>query len=1132
MKSIFGRVGLTGSLCLVLLVHRSSAGPDLHAPARTAGPTTPARVDWDTWQAKSPTPLSAAEKELERNCVLLRSGPYRPSDGLSKDLADRAAKARPAAQACPVIVYVLFAIPLQQECSEALEAAQASLLSYCPPNACIVKLPAERLPVLSARPLVKAVFELPPEQKIEAGFRRRMSAVALDDRASATVYLYEDDADGTVAAWLEASGFEILARHPSIRAFRGRCSPSVLSVLAADKRVSFVEETPPMECGLSTSVRRCNAASVRDIPPIPWGTNITVGIIDSGFRCDHDAFKAQSGYPGLKVQGEDVSGDPVNAFRDPCKDPMGHGTAVLSVMASRWKSEDLVGVCPWLGGSAEFNHGVQMYKTAIEGISSSLFNTDVAIQRIMEKGWCRVVNGSFGTKLVYLGNSIQSRLTDTSTWSNQCLYVYCAGNLNGQSTVISNVWEPAACKNALAVGSVSNNCGLGVAWDSLMGPTEDGRFKPEIYAPGDYIEMADAFNPKGSRAGNGTSFATPHVSAIAATLMAHYPELSTRPAAAKAYLIASARRLTNVFEDIRSGLVDSAAAHGMSAQATGQFFYADTTIHQGETNYWNWNVPPGYDVLDAALCWVELPASESASRMVICDYDLKLTYNFPGEGVSSTSRVDNFEFVRRTPWDPLSYPFITIEVSGVTVPPGAEARVGVAIFARKNPTPIIACPNPAQFMIRPYWADDYTVAMRAVEPDTHSSPLYYFEELTGHEGGDSSGWIENDLYQDAGLSSNLTYAYRVRTGETGDETNETAYSDVVWICANPDVTPLVHDVARASETVSNVFSFEVRTNTWTAVGLVSETVDHDLLADDNPDLSGPYEASRMSGLTRDFIVVNGAQAGDALHFAQVTYGASGVYGIESCQGSPTLEVNGDPLADSITSADIVRMYQVELTNNEAYHIVLDATNGTADVSVWLFSRNRYSGGRELGRYDAGADAAGGGGDEDFTYIPADGQGLYGILVVNGNAQNGQYTLRVEMDTDADNDGLPDAWERQYGSPGDFTPLGDWDEDGFTDEQELQAGTCPTNGADYLAMTLHGLLPGGAGLQMEWTSVEGRRYQIRRSADLGDFSFIVVSNLPATPPINSYQNTNEPGSPSFFRIQLEPPAPSGEVSLQF
>lgn len=96
-------------------------------------------------------------------------------------------------------------------------------------------------------------------------------------------------------------------------------------------------------------------------------------------------------------------------------------------------------------------------------------------------------------------------------------------------------------------------------------------------------------------------------------------------------------------------------------------------------------------------------------------------------------------------------------------------------------------------------------------------------------------------------------------------------------------------------------------------------------------------------------------------------------------------------------------------------------------------------------------------------------------------QVGSYSM--DNDFDMDNDALPDAWEIEFsGSPTGLHPDSDDDEDGFTNREELWAGTDPTDPLSFFALTC-GYDPSGPVLK--WFGMTGRIYTLHYSTNLLD-----------------------------------------------
>jgi hypothetical protein len=113
----------------------------------------------------------------------------------------------------------------------------------------------------------------------------------------------------------------------------------------------------------------------------------------------------------------------------------------------------------------------------------------------------------------------------------------------------------------------------------------------------------------------------------------------------------------------------------------------------------------------------------------------------------------------------------------------------------------------------------------------------------------------------------------------------------------------------------------------------------------------------------------------------------------------------------------------------------------------------------------------------FTYTPAHGfaaADAFTFTVNDGQTSSAPATVSIAVTppSDTNGNGLPDAWEAQYGVS---DPNGDPDHDGMTNLQEYWAGTNPLDSNSCLRVTA--ILPAGAGFTLTWKSVGGVRYRI-------------------------------------------------------
>lgn len=170
--------------------------------------------------------------------------------------------------------------------------------------------------------------------------------------------------------------------------------------------------------------------------------------------------------------------------------------------------------------------------------------------------------------------------------------VVSAGNFGARSTagesvntsaVMGSITEPAHAEDCIAVGSTHREAphAFGVTWTSSKGPTLDGRQKPDVVAPGEWIASAASgavraeagLDPPDTDADgvdetekrdqlltyaeqSGTSMAAPHVSGVIAAFLSVRPEFIGRPRQVKRLLTESATDLGRERYAQGAGLVD------------------------------------------------------------------------------------------------------------------------------------------------------------------------------------------------------------------------------------------------------------------------------------------------------------------------------------------------------------------------------------------------------------------------------------------------------------------------------------------------------------------------------------------------------------------------------------------------
>ena len=123
-----------------------------------------------------------------------------------------------------------------------------------------------------------------------------------------------------------------------------------------------------------------------------------------------------------------------------------------------------------------------------------------------------------------------------------------------------SITDPGNAEGVITVGATHRfqPHTYGVSYFSSRGPTGDGRMKPDVLAPGERIYSALLNDDFGAK--DGTSMAAPHVSGVAAMLMARHREFLGQPERIKRIIMKTATDLGRERYFQGAGMVDALRA--------------------------------------------------------------------------------------------------------------------------------------------------------------------------------------------------------------------------------------------------------------------------------------------------------------------------------------------------------------------------------------------------------------------------------------------------------------------------------------------------------------------------------------------------------------------------------------------
>ncbi len=689
--------------------------------------------------------------------IYLRNATINPATNRSLDRAailqaqSQARRASQSALGAQLPYIIQLAGPIRPEWKHEIEDIPARVAGYLPNNALLVLLTQAQLEMLARLVYVQWIGPYLPAYKLDPPISQ-LSNTRAAQRETFTIETF-------AAKMLPVVRQAILEQHGTIIAegavgqrglLRATLAPAAAGALAELPEVEFIEiyRMPRLCNNLARDSKHMNTQSLWSEHGLS-GKGQIVCVADTGLDSG-DKRNIHPDFSNRIVAAQALGRPKQNDWSDSSTNQQGgHGTHVAgSVLGSgaAWSNGLYRGVA----------HQASLVIQSLMDHQGELGGLPADLTNLFFQGYlqgARIHTDSWG--IANAGTyDVAAQCADQFMWDiRDMLLIFAAGNEGTDSAgrgliAAGSVGAPGTAKNVLTVGaaessrptgsggysaysysdawpldypvepissdlisSAHDGIHQGIAAFSSRGPCRDGRYKPDLVAPGTDIVSCRSRMPGanvgwgtgsgvlGNAASNyyvfmgGTSMSTPLTAGAAALLRQYLQERRgyAAPSAAlmKAILVNGARSLspgqygTGPYREIP-------ATRPNNVEGWGQVNLADSLFPpSGSTNlYYDITEPSaalqtgahaiyscqgsGSEPIAITLCWSDYPATLAAARQLVNDLDLLVvtpdaTVHYPN-GLSEPDRLNNTETILL----PATQGTIQIRISGYNVPYGPQ----------------------------------------------------------------------------------------------------------------------------------------------------------------------------------------------------------------------------------------------------------------------------------------------------------------------------------------------------------------------------------------------------------------------------------------------------------------------------